>query len=76
MVLVGNLREAQSAKGPTTILAIAIVNSDNIVYQKDYPDFYFHVTKSKHKTSLKEMLKRIYKYSNTLFFLVISKHIL
>ncbi|XP_030936413.1 chalcone synthase 4-like [Quercus lobata] len=59
MALVGNLREAQSAKGPTTILAIAIVNSENIVYQKDYLDFYFRVTKSEHKISLKEKLKGI-----------------
>jgi len=63
MALVGNLREAQSAKGPTTILAIATVNSENIVYQKDYPDFYFRVTKSEHKTGLKEKLKRICKHS-------------
>ena len=62
MALVGNLREAQSAKGPTTT-SIATTNSENIVYQKDYQDFYFRVTKSKHKTSLKEKLKRICKHS-------------
>ena len=63
MALVGNLREAQSAKGPTTILAIATANSENIVYQKHYLDFYFRVTKSEHKTSLKEKLKCICKHS-------------
>ena len=31
MALVENLKEAQRAKGPTTILAIAIMNSENIV---------------------------------------------
>ena len=54
MALVGNLREAQSAKGPTTILAIVTTNSGNIVYQKEYLDFYFRVTKSENKTGLKE----------------------
>ena len=63
MALVENLREAQRAKGPTTILAIATVNSKNIVYQKDYPDFYFCVTKSEHKTGLKEKLEHICKHS-------------
>ncbi|KAK7840735.1 chalcone synthase 1 [Quercus suber] len=59
MALVKNLREAQRAKGPTTILAIATVNLENIVYQKDYPHFYIYVTKSKQKIGLKEKLKRI-----------------
>ena len=67
MALVGNLREAQSAKGPTTT-SIATTNSENIVYQKDYPDFYFCVTKSEHKTGLKEKLEHICKHSQTLFF--------
>ena len=59
MALVENVKEAQRANGPTTILAIATANSENIVYQKDYPDFYFRVTKSEHKTGLKENLKYI-----------------
>ncbi|KAK7840740.1 chalcone synthase [Quercus suber] len=59
MAFVENFREAQRAKGPATIMAIATTNSENIIFQKDYLDFYFRVTKSKYKTGLKEKLKRI-----------------
>nr|QCX36372.1 styrylpyrone synthase 2 [Piper methysticum] len=50
---------AQRARGPATVLAIGTANPPNVLYQADYPDFYFRVTKSEHMTQLKEKFKRI-----------------
>ncbi|XP_071690462.1 chalcone synthase-like [Rutidosis leptorrhynchoides] len=52
-------RDAQRAHGPATILAVATANPSNCVYQDDYPDYYFRVTKSEHMVDLKEKFKRI-----------------
>ncbi|KAH9697281.1 Chalcone synthase [Citrus sinensis] len=50
----------KSNQGPTaTILAIGTSTPPNCFYQADYPDFYFRVTNSDHKTELKEKFKRI-----------------
>ncbi|KAG7941134.1 hypothetical protein I3843_16G023900 [Carya illinoinensis] len=59
MASVEKIREAQRAHGLATILAIGTTNPANCIYQKDYPDFYFRVTKSEHMTELKEKFKRI-----------------
>ncbi|GMN56855.1 hypothetical protein TIFTF001_027649 [Ficus carica] len=50
------IRQAQDV---ATILAIGTVNPFNFVYQADYPDFYFRITNSEEKTTLKEKFKRI-----------------
>ncbi|XP_024020300.1 chalcone synthase 2 [Morus notabilis] len=42
-----------------SILAIGTANPDNFFNQADYPDYYFRVTNSEHKTELKEKFKRI-----------------
>ncbi|OAY37102.1 chalcone synthase 2 [Manihot esculenta] len=56
---VEEIRKAQRAHGPATILAIGTATPSNCVNQADYPDYYFRVTKSEHMTELKEKFKRI-----------------
>ncbi|KAI7728765.1 hypothetical protein M8C21_028694, partial [Ambrosia artemisiifolia] len=53
------IREAQRAQGPATILAIGTATPSNCVYQADYPDYYFRITKSEHMVDLKEKFKRM-----------------
>jgi len=50
---------AQRAAGPATVLAIGTATPDNCVYQSDYADYYFRVTKSEHLVDLKEKFKRM-----------------
>ncbi|RVW29437.1 Chalcone synthase [Vitis vinifera] len=59
MASVEDIRNAQRAKGPATILAIGTATPDNCVYQSDYADYYFRVTKSDHMTDLKKKFNRI-----------------
>ncbi|RVW29440.1 Stilbene synthase 2 [Vitis vinifera] len=59
MASVEDIRNAQRAKGPATILAIGTATPDNCVYQSDYADYYFRVTKSEHMTDLKKKFNRI-----------------
>ncbi|KAJ4700794.1 Chalcone synthase [Melia azedarach] len=49
----------QRSQGPATILAIGTANPPTCFYQVDYPDFFFRVTNSEHKTDLKHKFKRI-----------------
>ena len=63
MVSVSEIRKAQRAEGPATILAIGTANPANCVEQSTYPDFYFKITNSEHKTELKEKFQRMCKYS-------------
>lgn len=58
-VSVEEIRKAQRAQGPATVLAIGTATPANCVYQADYPDFYFRITKSEHKVELKEKFKRM-----------------
>lgn len=62
------IRQAQRADGPATILAIGTATPPNCVYQADYPDYYFRVTNSEHMTQLKEKFKRMCKSSLFLQF--------
>ena len=62
MASVEEIRNAQRAKGPATILAIGTATPDHCVYQSDYADYYFKVTKSEHMTELKKKFNRICKY--------------
>ncbi|KAJ3689907.1 hypothetical protein LUZ61_019071 [Rhynchospora tenuis] len=59
MAKVDEIRQAQRAQGPASILAIGTATPSNCVYQADYPDYYFRVTKSEHMTELKEKFKRM-----------------
>nr|AYV99476.1 chalcone synthase [Ranunculus asiaticus] len=59
MVSVDEIRKTQRAEGPATVLAIGTATPSNCVYQADYPDYYFGITKSDHMTELKEKFKRM-----------------
>ena len=62
MVSVEEIRNAQRAKGPATILAIGTATPENCIHQSDFSDYYFRVTKSEHMTELKKKFNRICKY--------------
>ncbi|KAK6929616.1 Chalcone/stilbene synthase, N-terminal [Dillenia turbinata] len=59
MVTVEEVRRAQRAEGPATIMAIGTATPPNCVDQSTYPDYYFRITNSEHKTELKEKFKRM-----------------
>nr|ARQ79443.1 chalcone synthase [Nelumbo nucifera] len=59
MVTVEDIRKAQRAEGPATVMAIGTANPPNCVDQSTYPDYYFRITNSEHKTELKEKFKRM-----------------
>nr|Q9LKP7.1 RecName: Full=Chalcone synthase; AltName: Full=Naringenin-chalcone synthase [Dianthus monspessulanus]AAF81743.1 chalcone synthase [Dianthus monspessulanus] len=59
MASIEEIRQAQRADGPATILAIGTATPPNAIYQADYPDYYFRVTKSEHMTELKEKFRRM-----------------
>nr|AFD64563.1 chalcone synthase [Polygonum cuspidatum] len=56
---VQEIRKAQRAEGPATVLAIGTATPPNCIYQADYPDYYFRVTNSEHMTDLKEKFRRM-----------------
>nr|AIZ50175.1 chalcone synthase [Liriodendron tulipifera] len=58
-VSINEIRKAQRAEGPATVLAIGTATPSNEVIQADYPDYYFRITKSEHMTELKEKFKRM-----------------
>ncbi|CAA7396390.1 unnamed protein product [Spirodela intermedia] len=53
------IRKAQRAEGPATVLAIGTATPPNVLYQDEYPDYYFRITNSEHLTDLKEKFKRM-----------------
>ncbi|XP_020204229.1 chalcone synthase [Cajanus cajan] len=59
MVTVEEIRSAQRAHGPATILALGTATPSNCISQADYPDYYFRITNSQHMTDLKEKFKRM-----------------
>ncbi|KAL2920886.1 Chalcone synthase 2 [Bienertia sinuspersici] len=59
MERIGEIRKARRAEGQACILGIGSACPSNIMYQKDYPDYYFRVTKSEDKVQLKEKFKLI-----------------
>ncbi|KAH7835317.1 hypothetical protein Vadar_024979 [Vaccinium darrowii] len=59
MVTVEDIRKGQRAEGPATILAFGTANPLNCVYQNTYPNYYFRITNSEHKTKLKEKFQRM-----------------
>lgn len=64
MAYLEGIRESQRARGPATILAIGTATPVNCIYQSDFTDYYFRVTKSEHMTQLKAKLKRICKQTH------------
>ena len=61
---VSEIRQAQKAEGPATILAIGTATPPNCVDQSTYPDYYFRITNSEHMTDLKEKFQRMCKFLN------------
>lgn len=61
MATVAEIHKAQRAEGPATVLAIGTATPSNCVLQSEYPDFYFRITNSEHKTELKEKFRRMCK---------------
>ncbi|TXG75331.1 hypothetical protein ES332_1Z025800v1 [Gossypium tomentosum] len=59
MATVEEIRKAQRAQGPATVLAIGTATPPNCVFQADYPDYYFRITNSDHMTDLKHKFKRM-----------------
>ncbi|GAB4826159.1 Chitin synthase, class 2 [Ancistrocladus abbreviatus] len=59
MASVEEMRKAQRAEGPATVLAIGTAVPPNCNPQADFPDYYFRVTNSEHMIELKEKFKRI-----------------
>ena len=74
MVSVEELRKAQRAEGPATVMAIGTATPPNCVDQSTYPDYYFRITNSEHKTELKEKFKRMCKiyYLTPIYFHICS----
>uniref|UniRef100_A0A1U7V8K6 chalcone synthase n=1 Tax=Nicotiana sylvestris TaxID=4096 RepID=A0A1U7V8K6_NICSY len=60
MATVKEIRREQRAEGPATVLAIGTANPTNCFDQNTYPDYFFRVTNSEHKTELKEKFKRMF----------------
>ncbi|CAN1157462.1 Chalcone synthase [Linum perenne] len=56
---IAEIRAAQRASGPATVLAIGTATPQNCVYQADYPDYYFRITDSEHMSDLKLKFKRM-----------------
>eukprot|EP00249_Psilotum_nudum_P020759 c27834_g2_i1 orf=174-1385(+) len=52
-------RKMEKPKGRAAVLAIGTANPSNVVEQNAYPDFYFNVTNSNHKTNLKKKFQRM-----------------
>ncbi|RZR92068.1 hypothetical protein BHM03_00020305 [Ensete ventricosum] len=59
MAKLAEMRQSQRAEGPATVLAIGTATPVNVLYQADYPDYYFRITNSEHLTDLKEKFKRM-----------------
>ncbi|KAL5542540.1 hypothetical protein UlMin_010250 [Ulmus minor] len=59
MVTVEDVRKAQRAEGLATVMAIGTATPPNCVDQSSFPDFYFRITNSEHRTELKEKFKRM-----------------
>ncbi|KAI3843289.1 hypothetical protein MKX03_013470 [Papaver bracteatum] len=53
------MKRSPSTQGFGTVLAIGTATPPNVFYQDDYPDFFFKLTNSDHKTQLKDKFKRI-----------------
>jgi chalcone synthase len=57
MISVDEIRKARRADGPATILAIGTATPAHSVNQSTYPDYYFRITNSEHKSQLKQKFK-------------------
>ncbi|TMW83305.1 hypothetical protein EJD97_002186 [Solanum chilense] len=53
------LRKAQRAEGLANVLAIGTANPSNCIDQSTYPDYFFRITNSEHKSELKRKFKQM-----------------
>ncbi|KAK1282647.1 Chalcone synthase 1 [Acorus calamus] len=58
-ITIDEIRQAQRADGPASILAMGTAVPPNVYHQAEFPDWYFRVTKSEHMTKLKQKFKRM-----------------
>jgi chalcone synthase len=61
MEILNEIREAQRSQGIATVLAIGSATPSNFIYQSQYADYFFRVTKSEHLTELKQEFQKICK---------------
>ncbi|KAA8548458.1 hypothetical protein F0562_000142 [Nyssa sinensis] len=59
MMIVDAVRKVRRAEGPATIMAIGTATPPNCIDQSTYPEYYFRVTNTEHKTELKEKFRHI-----------------
>ncbi|CAI9110360.1 OLC1v1010368C1 [Oldenlandia corymbosa var. corymbosa] len=59
MVTVEEVRRAQRAEGPATIMAIGTATPSNCIEQSTFPDYYFRVTNSSHMAQLKQKFQHL-----------------
>jgi hypothetical protein len=57
LATVREIRRTQRADGPAAVLGIGTANPTNYVFQEEFPDYYFRVTKKDHLTDLKDTFK-------------------
>lgn len=69
------IRLAQRAEGPATVLAAATATPPNRVDQSTYPDYYFRITDSEHMTELKNKFKRICTSNHLRFRVVFNNYV-
>lgn len=66
----GARRQQEKPEGPASLFAIGTAVPPFVHEQSTYPDYYFDVTNSNHKTELKAKFKRICKlYTHHLTFI-------
>jgi chalcone synthase len=61
MEILNEIREAQRSQGTATVLAIGSATPSNFIYQSQYADYFFRVTKSEHLKELKQEFQKICK---------------
>ncbi|WMV56756.1 hypothetical protein MTR67_050141 [Solanum verrucosum] len=59
IVTIEELSRAQRAEGPANVLAIGTANPSNCIDQSTYPDYFFRITNSEHKSELKRKFKQM-----------------
>jgi hypothetical protein len=65
----GARRQQEKPEGPASLFAIGTAVPPFVHEQSTYPDYYFDVTNSNHKTELKAKFKRICKCTHHLAFI-------
>ncbi|KAG5573823.1 hypothetical protein H5410_063589 [Solanum commersonii] len=59
IVTIEELSKAKRTEGPATVLAFGTANPSNCIDQSNYPDYFFRITNSEHKTKLMRKFKQM-----------------